>query len=98
MNRHNRRLLSGNEAVGLAAFHCGVALGTGYPGTPSTEILESFSAFGGRAEWAPNEKIAAEVALVLSTLILRFDKMDEAIKIFRQSGIEIVDKISMFTR
>ena len=33
-----------------------------------------------------------------SILILRFDKMDEAIKIFRQSGIEIVDKISMFTR
>ena len=56
-------LLSGNEAVALAARHCGVALGTGYPGTPSTEILESFGALGGKAQWAPNEKVAAEVAL-----------------------------------
>ncbi len=55
--------MSGNEAIGLAAFHGGVALGTGYPGTPSTEILESFAAFGGRAQWTPNEKVAAEVAL-----------------------------------
>jgi len=58
-----RLLLSGNEAVALAALHCGVALGTGYPGTPSTEILEAFSALGGKAQWAPNEKVAAEVAL-----------------------------------
>jgi indolepyruvate ferredoxin oxidoreductase alpha subunit len=58
-----RLLLSGNEAVALSALHCGVALGTGYPGTPSTEILEEFSALGGKAQWAPNEKVAAEVAL-----------------------------------
>ena len=58
-----RLLLSGNEAAALAAWHCGVALGTGYPGTPSTEILENFGALGGKAQWAPNEKVAAEVAL-----------------------------------
>jgi indolepyruvate ferredoxin oxidoreductase alpha subunit len=58
-----RLLLSGNEAVALAALDYGVALGTGYPGTPSTEILEHFSAYGGRAQWAPNEKVALEVAL-----------------------------------
>jgi len=58
----NRFLLSGNEAVALAAFHHHVALGTGYPGTPSTEILESFSRYGGSAQWAPNEKVALEVA------------------------------------
>ena len=58
-----RVLLSGNEAVGLAALHAGVALGCGYPGTPSTEILEHFSSLGGRAMWAPNEKVALEVAL-----------------------------------
>ena len=58
-----RLLLSGNEATALAARHCGVALGTGYPGTPSTEILENFGAWGGKAQWAPNEKVAAEVAL-----------------------------------
>jgi indolepyruvate ferredoxin oxidoreductase alpha subunit len=63
MSEPERRLLSGDEAVALAALHAGVALGTGYPGTPSTEILESFSLLGGRAQWAPNEKVAMEVAL-----------------------------------
>lgn len=57
------RLLSGNQAVALAAVHLGVALGTGYPGTPSTEILENFDLFGGRAQWAPNEKVALEVGI-----------------------------------
>jgi indolepyruvate ferredoxin oxidoreductase alpha subunit len=55
--------LSGNEAVALAARDCGVALGIGYPGTPSTEILERFAALGGRAQWSPNEKVALEVAI-----------------------------------
>jgi len=56
-------LLNGNEAVAHAARDAGVLLGTGYPGTPSTEILETFSAIGGRAQWAPNEKVALEVAV-----------------------------------
>ena len=60
---NQRQLLSGDEAIALAAFNAGVKLGTGYPGTPSTEILEEFSALGGQAQWAPNEKVAAEVAL-----------------------------------
>jgi len=58
-----RKLLSGDEAVAAAAVDAGVHLGTGYPGTPSTEILESFGALGGRAQWAPNEKVALEVGL-----------------------------------
>jgi indolepyruvate ferredoxin oxidoreductase alpha subunit len=58
-----RGLWSGDEAVAMAAQDGGVALGTGYPGTPSTEILEAFSALGGRAQWAPNEKVALEVGL-----------------------------------
>ena len=57
------QLLSGDEAVALAAFEAGISLGTGYPGTPSTEILEAFAALGGRAQWAPNEKVALEVGL-----------------------------------
>jgi len=56
-------LLTGDEAVGLAAKRLGVALGTGYPGTPSTEILEYFSEIGGKAQWAPNEKVALEVGI-----------------------------------
>ncbi len=59
----SRQLLSGDEAIALAALHAGVALGSGYPGTPSTEILESFSKYGGKAQWSPNEKVALEVAI-----------------------------------
>ena len=58
-----RVLVSGNEAIALAARDASVALGTGYPGTPSTEILERFSELGGRAQWAPNEKVALEVGI-----------------------------------
>jgi indolepyruvate ferredoxin oxidoreductase, alpha subunit len=58
-----RLLLNGNEAVAHAALDAGVQLGAGYPGTPSTEILETFSSIGGNAEWAPNEKVALEVAV-----------------------------------
>ena len=58
-----RRLASGNEAVALAALQAGVKLGTGYPGTPSTEILEFFDGLGGPAQWAPNEKVALEVGI-----------------------------------
>lgn len=53
----------GNEAIALSALHAGITLGTGYPGTPSTEILEYFSEFGGRAQWCPNEKVALEVGI-----------------------------------
>src|ERR1700693_5542501 len=56
-------LLSGDEAIALAALHAGVLLGAGYPGTPSTEILEAFSELGGKAQWSPNEKVALEVTL-----------------------------------
>ena len=63
MTGSERKLLSGNEAVALAAHHAGVAFGAGYPGTPSTEILEEFAALGGHAQWSPNEKVAMEVAI-----------------------------------
>lgn len=63
MNDYKRLFLSGDEAVGLAAKHAGVVLGTGYPGTPSTEILEYFSELGGNAQWSPNEKVALEVGI-----------------------------------
>lgn len=58
-----RQFLMGNDAVALGALHAGAARGTGYPGTPSSEILDGFNQLGGKAEWAPNEKVAAEVAL-----------------------------------
>ncbi len=61
-----RQFLMGNEAVALGALHAGAARGAGYPGTPSSEILDVFNRLGGKAEWAPNEKVAAEVALGVS--------------------------------
>ncbi len=63
MTMPERKLLSGNEAVALGALHSGCVRCTGYPGTPSSEVLETFNTLGGQAEWSPNEKVAAEVAL-----------------------------------
>ncbi|MEJ2685072.1 MAG: thiamine pyrophosphate-dependent enzyme [Candidatus Sulfobium sp.] len=57
-------LLSGNEAVALGAYEAGVKVASAYPGTPSTEILETLCTYEGiYSEWAPNEKVALEVAL-----------------------------------
>ena len=58
-------LLSGNEAIARGAFEAGVTVATGYPGTPSTEILEAIAAFKSDiySEWSPNEKVAFEVAV-----------------------------------
>ncbi len=56
-------LLSGNEAVARGCYECGVGFASGYPGTPSTEILENIIKYDSiRAEWCPNEKVALEVA------------------------------------
>jgi indolepyruvate ferredoxin oxidoreductase alpha subunit len=58
------KLLSGNEALALGAYHAGVRLAAAYPGTPSTEILENIARFDDvYAEWSTNEKVAMEVAL-----------------------------------
>ncbi len=60
-------LLSGNESVARGAWEAGAVVGVGYPGTPSTETLESFARLPDiRAEWAPNEKVALEVAAGVS--------------------------------
>ena len=60
----NLRLLSGNEAIARGAYEAGVKVAAAYPGTPSTEILEYLAEYEGpHAEWAPNEKVAVEVAL-----------------------------------
>jgi indolepyruvate ferredoxin oxidoreductase alpha subunit len=59
-----KRLLSGNEAVARGAWEHGVRVAAAYPGTPSTEILESLSRYPNvYAEWAPNEKVAVDVAV-----------------------------------
>ncbi|MEE0145406.1 MAG: hypothetical protein UEP80_03440, partial [Senegalimassilia anaerobia] len=70
-------LLSGNEAIAQGAWEAGCRIGVAYPGTPSTETLETFAKMDGvYAEWCVNEKVAVEVgvgasaagARVLSTM------------------------------
>jgi indolepyruvate ferredoxin oxidoreductase alpha subunit len=60
----SRILLSGNEAVARGAVEAGVLVAVGYPGTPSTEILESIADRDDiDVRWSPNEKVALDVAL-----------------------------------
>jgi indolepyruvate ferredoxin oxidoreductase alpha subunit len=62
--KDNMLWMSGNEAVALGAFEAGVRIASGYPGTPSTEIMENLSTYEGvYTEWAPNEKVGLEVAI-----------------------------------
>lgn len=61
-----KKLLLGNEAVARGAYEAGVTLVSSYPGTPSTEITENIAKIDASeiyCEWAPNEKVAAEVAI-----------------------------------
>lgn len=58
-----KQLLLGNEAVARGAYEAGVTVATAYPGTPSTEITETIGCYKEiYCEWAPNEKVALEVA------------------------------------
>ena len=62
-NSEENLWLSGNEAIALGAWAAGVQVASGYPGTPSTEIMENLSTYDGvHTEWAPNEKVGLEVA------------------------------------
>jgi indolepyruvate ferredoxin oxidoreductase alpha subunit len=59
-----KELLSGNEAVARGAYEAGVRVAAGYPGTPSTEILENLVRYDAvYSEWSPNEKVALDVAI-----------------------------------
>lgn len=59
-----KKLLLGNAAVARGAYEAGVRVVSSYPGTPSTEITESLVPYTEvNLEWAPNEKVAAEVAI-----------------------------------
>ena len=59
-----KHLMSGNEAIARGVYEAGVLVCSAYPGTPSTEIFENLPQYGDKlyCEWAPNEKVATEVA------------------------------------
>ena len=59
-----KKLMLGNEAVARGAYEAGVTVVSSYPGTPSTEITENIVKYDNiYVEWAPNEKVACEVAI-----------------------------------
>ncbi|TFH49835.1 MAG: indolepyruvate ferredoxin oxidoreductase subunit alpha, partial [Methanothrix sp.] len=59
-----KKMLSGNEAIARGAYEAGVSFASAYPGTPSTEVLETIAKEYPQihAEWTHNEKVALEVA------------------------------------
>ncbi len=59
-----KHLLTGNEAIARGVYEAGALVCSAYPGTPSTEIFENLPQYGDSlyCEWAPNEKVATEVA------------------------------------
>ena len=60
-----KKLVMGNEAIGLGALRAGVRFVCGYPGTPSTEVLETVAKYRDDSvyvEWSVNEKAAMEAA------------------------------------
>ncbi len=59
-----KKFFTGNEAIAYGFFIYGGQFASGYPGTPSTEILENIAKLKGLySEWAPNEKVAVESAI-----------------------------------
>lgn len=59
-----KKLMLGNEAFARGLYEAGCEIASSYPGTPSTEITEEVAKYDDvYAEWAPNEKVAMEVAL-----------------------------------
>lgn len=67
-----KKLMIGNEAVAAGLYDGGLGLVSSYPGTPSTEITEFLAKYDDiHSEWAPNEKVAAEVAFGASLAGMR---------------------------
>jgi indolepyruvate ferredoxin oxidoreductase alpha subunit len=82
-----RELLLGNEAIARGALEAGVRVAAGYPGTPSTEVMEALARVAAEAsiyvEWSVNEKVAAEVAAGAATTGLR------ALAVMKQEGLNV---------
>jgi indolepyruvate ferredoxin oxidoreductase alpha subunit len=79
-------LFMGNEAIARGALEAGVSVVTGYPGTPSSEIVEALSAVSTRnmyVEWSVNEKVALEVAAAASFAGLR------SLCAMKQNGVNV---------
>ncbi|MBP8980619.1 MAG: 4Fe-4S binding protein [Syntrophobacterales bacterium] len=82
-----QHLLMGNEAIVRGALEAGVKVAAGYPGTPSSEIIESLSKVARErniyVEWSTNEKVAVEVAAAGSFAGLR------SLCVMKQNGVNV---------
>lgn len=82
-----QHLLMGNEAIVRGALEGGIHVAAGYPGTPSSEIIEGFSKAAKErnlyVEWSTNEKVAAEVAAAASFAGLR------SMCVMKQNGVNV---------
>ena len=82
-----RHLVMGNEAIVRGVLEAGVHVAAGYPGTPSSEIIELLSSVaaerGMYTEWSVNEKVALEVAAAASFSGLR------ALAVMKQVGMNV---------
>jgi indolepyruvate ferredoxin oxidoreductase, alpha subunit len=82
-----RHLVMGNEALARGILEAGVQVAAGYPGTPSSEIIEVLSTVAGKrgmyTEWSVNEKVALEVAAAASFAGLR------ALAVMKQVGMNV---------
>jgi len=82
-----RLLLMGNEAMARGAMEAGVRVAAGYPGTPSSEVIENLAQASGKrniyVEWSVNEKVALEVAAAASYAGLR------SLAVMKQVGMNV---------
>ena len=80
-------LLMGNEAIARGALEAGMNVAAGYPGTPSSEIIESLAKVSSErnlyVEWSVNEKVSMEVAAAASFAELR------SICVLKQNGLHV---------
>jgi indolepyruvate ferredoxin oxidoreductase, alpha subunit len=80
-------LFLGNEAIARGALEAGLAVASGYPGTPSSEVIESLAPVARErnlyVEWSVNEKVALEVAAAASFAGLR------AMAVMKQNGVNV---------
>ena len=81
------QLLMGNEAIARGALEAGISVATGYPGTPSSDIIERLAKVakqrGLYVEWSVNEKVALEVAAAASFAGLR------SLCVMKQNGVNV---------
>jgi len=81
------QLLMGNEAIARGALEAGISVATGYPGTPSSDIIERLAKVAKQShiyvEWSVNEKVALEVAAAASFAGLR------SLCVMKQNGVNV---------